>query len=1239
MIRCVHRVRALTLGAAALVGFLACGDDAPRRAGETDAAFTSHALGLAVSFRDRTETRDGDGVASRLWTFGDGTTSTDESPEHLYAADGAYSVTLAVTDAQGATDLEEALVRVAAPRGTPSCANGNPVAGRFPTSAPSLPALSKNGCWAGEVTTRFGAAKTWSTFTAAAGDITSAVVEVNEPVVIDATTPILVRGIHVTGAGALVVGDTNAEIRARYILVEKGGRIDVGSEACAYEKKLTITLYGGPSDPDVTGDSTLGFGQGQESMLSFGNKVLAIGNQGTLEVHGAKGTPSWTRLGASAKAGAQKVAVLAAPGWSVGDEIVIGTTDFAPEHSERRTITAVAEQNGLTEVSFGGSLEFDHHGEKDQASGVDMSGAVALLTRSIVIKSDLTGEGADYGGQTQYRFGSTVHIDAVELAELGQPGKVGRYPAHFHLMVDASKSYIRRSSVHDSFNRMYVLHGVTKLRMQDNVGYRGYGHGFFLEDGVETENHLDRNLAILPMPMFYDTYWNPKKFKPTNDSETCNPTGFWISNARNRMTNNMAVGGGVAARGFWFVNARSHELAGHSMHVDALSNAPYSDGQYAPILEFANNTATGFYFGIDSSNPGGRVNECRQGLPPGIVTDVSYEENAEIDTTKLVIGHSNPDPRDDGTFNGKPVVSIVDGMTTIRNRSWGAWLRDKWFWLKNSQAVDNMESGMTLVSAGDETGSQKGYWAAITDSVFVGFSSNRSLDRGSRDDYAIPGGYNKKTFTFMPAGKWPKERRGLNFYDGPASVHDSCFYNFGRYDDLYPGGNAEPDDPNRPPAEGFLKHAAIGWFGPGNNFQFSALQETGGLFFNDRVSIRHWVYPVGEYSELKDGDKQTFIKDVDGTLQGVVGSGSINNYKLHRGPVWQEECGSRQSCMTSPYEYANLGIVSGGELVTLQGDAYLKVGPQLCLAKTFDESVASIGANAFCLKGFGTTGDPKRPEIPVLYQHGILALLDATYTAQFFNLVDKKDPNSKADYTTPTAPPHQMHLRLANAPEGQESRVSFCYPKGLDSADLKVYVSGQDLSVDHALIPTWNDELAGKVLGLVEGQSVKVRVPETEKRKSPGFVEATLNAGNLVLRLVQDEPRSVECFPQGTCIPDAAHPGQCTVAPDVAKYTSMCKDADCSGVCRRFGNHFNVCPEGGCVTARLVCDGPTCQGNDLSPACSTDAAWPKSIYGKSICAVEMHHASAGGETCSAACNGKEGPSDATAQCEPLACTP
>ncbi|MCS4139565.1 PKD repeat protein, partial [Salinibacter ruber] len=66
------------------------------------AAFAYSKSGGTVDFTDQSS--DGDGtVQSYSWDFGDGTTSTQQSPSHTYASSGTYTVSLTVTDDAGAT--------------------------------------------------------------------------------------------------------------------------------------------------------------------------------------------------------------------------------------------------------------------------------------------------------------------------------------------------------------------------------------------------------------------------------------------------------------------------------------------------------------------------------------------------------------------------------------------------------------------------------------------------------------------------------------------------------------------------------------------------------------------------------------------------------------------------------------------------------------------------------------------------------------------------------------------------------------------------------------------------------------------------------------------------------------------------------------------------------------------------------------------------------------------------------
>jgi PKD repeat protein len=66
------------------------------------AAFTSSCSALSCGFTSTSSDPDGT-IAAYAWNFGDGTTSTAQNPSHTYGAAGSYTVTLTVTDNQGAT--------------------------------------------------------------------------------------------------------------------------------------------------------------------------------------------------------------------------------------------------------------------------------------------------------------------------------------------------------------------------------------------------------------------------------------------------------------------------------------------------------------------------------------------------------------------------------------------------------------------------------------------------------------------------------------------------------------------------------------------------------------------------------------------------------------------------------------------------------------------------------------------------------------------------------------------------------------------------------------------------------------------------------------------------------------------------------------------------------------------------------------------------------------------------------
>jgi len=87
-------------------------------------------------------------------------------------------------------------------------------------------------------------------------------------------------------------------------------------------------------------------------------------------------------------------------------------------------------------------------------------------------------------------------IEHVEFTYSGQAFRLGRYAIHFHLNGRMHGSYVRGCSVHRSFNRAVNVHGTHNLLVEHNVLYDIMGGAFFLEDGIETGNTFQYNLAV-----------------------------------------------------------------------------------------------------------------------------------------------------------------------------------------------------------------------------------------------------------------------------------------------------------------------------------------------------------------------------------------------------------------------------------------------------------------------------------------------------------------------------------------------------------------------------------------------------------------------------------------------------------------------------------------------------------------------------------------------------------------------
>jgi hypothetical protein len=256
---------------------------------------------------------------------------------------------------------------------------------------------------------------------------------------------------------------------------------------------------------------------------------------GRMDFHGAPMNRTWLKLGATAKQGDDTVTCSeAVTDWRPGDRILVTATQLTPDGTRHRPGSrnrlAFTEERTIRTVS-GPKIGLDQPLEFEHLGGGDYRAEIANLSRNVVVES---ADPAGIRGHTMYHRGSAGSISYAEFRHLGKEGVLGRYSLHYHLVGDTMRgSSVIGASIWDSGNRWLTIHGTNYLVVRDCVGYQSVGHGFYLEDGTEVYNVLDRNLAVQAFkgkPL-------PKQALPFDQNEGA---GFWWANSLNTFTRNVS---------------------------------------------------------------------------------------------------------------------------------------------------------------------------------------------------------------------------------------------------------------------------------------------------------------------------------------------------------------------------------------------------------------------------------------------------------------------------------------------------------------------------------------------------------------------------------------------------------------------------------------------------------------------------------------------------------------------------
>jgi hypothetical protein len=360
--------------------------------------------------------------------------------------------------------------------------------------------------------------------------------------------------------GSLELKEQDLQLSVNNIMLH--GTLRIGSAVKPFEHKATITLNA--SDP-----ATDNMGMGTRGLLVMGGK---------LELYGKTPNLAWTKLADHAPDNSSILSLKDAVDWKVGDQIVVAPTDFYNDGNFTKTSETeqleVSSVTGST-VSLRAPLAKFRFGKLQYATDSGMSltpgtlnspdpkvpsilderAEVGNLTRNIVI------QGANDDLWNTQGFGahvmvmdktSVVNINGVELRRMGQSGKFGRYPVHFHnLSYDATGKELgdtimrlENSSIHDTSQRCVVIHGSNGITIKNNICYDIKGHAMFLEDAVERRNTFEGNLILkVRQPV------KPLLKSEEKDHEGGNSSGFWLTNPDNIVRGNVVADG--VSHGYW----------------------------------------------------------------------------------------------------------------------------------------------------------------------------------------------------------------------------------------------------------------------------------------------------------------------------------------------------------------------------------------------------------------------------------------------------------------------------------------------------------------------------------------------------------------------------------------------------------------------------------------------------------------------------------------------------------------
>ena len=377
-------------------------------------------------------------------------------------------------------------------------------------------------------------------------------------VVLPADTAVIVRAgmltstsdspygrITIPSGSRLIFDDAASGIDMHTLGITVNGSLEAGSPTCRIQGNVEITLHGEYGNISSSSDRHLSTAAGSD----MGMKGIFVTDTpgAKMDLHGKLYHPAWTRLAAHIPGNQSETSAPSVRNteiflqdcvnWPEGGEVIVTTSHVKDtrgyDYNERGTIATAGvkcvtvDGKDYGKVTLTQSLEHYHH-----AGLREYQCEVGLLSRNIVVRgndrsdptddsplecaSDKSGWSAmpcpetfltGLGGHTIVVGQAEGRIRGAEFFRMGMTNIMGRYPVHFHHQQSSSGmvSEVSDCSVHQSYFRAITIHNAHYVRVQRNVAFDVSGHAYYLESGVEENNHVEYNLVSIVIPALHGT--------------------------------------------------------------------------------------------------------------------------------------------------------------------------------------------------------------------------------------------------------------------------------------------------------------------------------------------------------------------------------------------------------------------------------------------------------------------------------------------------------------------------------------------------------------------------------------------------------------------------------------------------------------------------------------------------------------------------------------------------------------